>query len=120
MGQISAILRDTTDNGLMFRCPGCDSPHLIHHGNGEGPRWGWNGDVNLPTFTPSVLVQFDQWVPPATTPEIVEKIASGEIVQVKKHHVCHSFVTGGKIQFLSDCTHALAGRTVDLPPWDSA
>ena len=25
------------------------------------------------------------------------------------------FVTDGKIQFLGDCTHALAGQTVDLP-----
>ena len=29
--------------------------------------------------------------------------------------VCHTFVTDGRIQFLSDCTHALAGQTVDLP-----
>jgi hypothetical protein len=28
---------------------------------------------------------------------------------------CHSFVTDGRIQFLSDSTHALAGQTVDLP-----
>jgi len=29
--------------------------------------------------------------------------------------VCHSFVTDGRIQFLGDCTHNLAGQTVDLP-----
>jgi len=29
--------------------------------------------------------------------------------------VCHSYVTDGRIQFLADCTHALAGLTVDLP-----
>lgn len=28
---------------------------------------------------------------------------------------CHSFVTDGKIQFLSDCSHAKAGMTIDLP-----
>ncbi|WP_241754456.1 hypothetical protein [Cupriavidus basilensis] len=28
--------------------------------------------------------------------------------------VCHSFVTDGRIQFLGDCTHALAGQTVPL------
>ena len=28
---------------------------------------------------------------------------------------CHSFVTDGRIQFLADCTHPLAGQTVDLP-----
>jgi hypothetical protein len=33
--------------------------------------------------------------------------------------VCHSFVTDGRIQFLTDCTHAFAGRTVDLPEWDT-
>ena len=29
--------------------------------------------------------------------------------------VCHSFVTDGRIQFLADSNHALAGQTVDLP-----
>jgi len=28
---------------------------------------------------------------------------------------CHSFVRDGRIEFLSDCTHALKGQTVDLP-----
>lgn len=28
---------------------------------------------------------------------------------------CHTFITDGKVQFLSDCTHALAGQTLDLP-----
>jgi hypothetical protein len=33
----------------------------------------------------------------------------------QEQRVCHSFVTDGRIQFLSDCTHELAGQTVDLP-----
>ena len=33
--------------------------------------------------------------------------------------VCHSFVTDGRIQFLGDCTHSLAGQTVDLPEFPS-
>jgi hypothetical protein len=28
---------------------------------------------------------------------------------------CHSFVRNGRIEFLGDCTHALASQTVDLP-----
>ena len=32
--------------------------------------------------------------------------------------ICHSFVTDGKIQFLSDCTHGLAGQTVELSEID--
>lgn len=35
--------------------------------------------------------------------------------QTKVEKVCHSFVTDGRIQFLADCTHDLAGLTVDLP-----
>jgi hypothetical protein len=33
---------------------------------------------------------------------------------------CHSFVTDGKIEFLNDSTHKLAGQTVplpDMPDW---
>lgn len=33
-----------------------------------------------------------------------------------KDEICHSFVTDGKIRFLNDCTHDLAGQTVDLKP----
>lgn len=29
-------------------------------------------------------------------------------------NICHSFVRNGKIEFLSDCTHELAGKTVEL------
>ena len=28
---------------------------------------------------------------------------------------CHSYVKDGQIQFLNDCSHVLAGQTVDLP-----
>jgi hypothetical protein len=28
---------------------------------------------------------------------------------------CHTFITDGTVQFLSDCSHALAGQTLDLP-----
>lgn len=28
--------------------------------------------------------------------------------------ICHSFVTGGKIRYLNDCTHHLKGKTVEL------
>jgi hypothetical protein len=74
-----------------FECPGCGYGHIF-----EVPRWTWNGSFDKPTFTPSLLCnQHD----PASR--------------------CHSFVTDGKIQFLSDCWHHLKGQTVDLPDWDS-
>lgn len=102
MSQLSAVLRSAEGGRLMFWCPGCDGAHAIAYGAGPGPRWGWNGDAERPTFTPSVLVRYDgadagrDGAPPA---------------------VCHSFVRAGRIEFLGDCTHALAGQTVDLPAW---
>lgn len=32
-----------------------------------------------------------------------------------KKNICHSFITDGSIEYLSDCTHELAGETVPLP-----
>ena len=102
MSKLSATLRDTTDNGLMFWCPGCNRAHRIAHGAGSGPRWSWNGDAERPTFSPSVLVTYE---------------GSDAGIGRAPPAACHSFVTDGRIQFLSDCTHALSGQTVDLPPW---
>ena len=108
MSRLSGVLRDSADNGLMFWCPGCDGAHAIQHGAGTGPRWGWNGNAEKPTFTPSVLVRY-----PANPN------AGEEFKEWRTERVCHSFVTDGRIQFLGDCTHALAGQTVDLPDWES-
>ena len=30
---------------------------------------------------------------------------------------CHSFIRDGKIQYLNDCTHEFAGKTVELPDY---
>jgi hypothetical protein len=85
----------------MFWCPGCDSPHGLSTSTaGEGPHWQWNEDADRPTLTPSLLSNPGREVP--------------------QLHLCHSFITDGRIQFLGDCTHALAGQTVDLPEWDEA
>jgi hypothetical protein len=107
MSRQSKVLRHSNDNALTFWCPGCDGAHAIQHGAGAGPRWGWNGSTDSPTFTPSILVRY-----PAN-PDAIE-----EFKEWRTQRVCHSFVTDGRIQFLDDCTHALAGQTVDLPEWE--
>jgi hypothetical protein len=102
MGLLSPILRNAEGGRLIWWCPGCNSAHAIAVGDGAGPRWTWDGDAARPTFSPSVLVTYDgadvgrAGAPPA---------------------VCHSFVVDGAMQFLGDCTHALAGQTVPIPPW---
>ena len=70
----------------VFECPGCRELHGVHDG------WEFNGDRDRPTFSPSILVA-------GSDPE----------------RRCHSFVRNGKIEFLSDCHHELAGKTVELP-----
>jgi len=104
MSALSPILRDTEGNGLVFWCPGCKEAHRIQHGAGNGPRWTWNGSVDKPTFSPSVLVRTGRAVDPSFVSE------PGDPPEV-----CHSFVTDGRIQFLADSAHELAGQTVDLP-----
>lgn len=94
---------------LLFWCPGCNGAHMIRHGDGPGPRWSWNGSLDKPTFSPSVLVEY-----PASPG------ATEEFKEWRTERRCHSFVTDGRIQFLSDCTHHLAGQTVDLPDWEEA
>ena len=32
--------------------------------------------------------------------------------------VCHSFIKDGNIQYLNDCTHKLAGQTIEIPDWE--
>lgn len=96
------------DQIVSFRCPGCDDSHQVRIGENG---WTWNGSLELPTFQPSVLVNGVQWADDAGFYKPKHKVPAGEKI------VCHSFVTDGRIQFLGDCTHELAGQTVDLPPW---
>lgn len=133
MGQLSRVLRNVAGGGLSFLCPGCASvpttgtgrcAHTVWVGEGPGERWGWNGDAERPVFTPSVLVTHGLWTPPVT-PENIEQWRIERWEQRKVQYVCHSFVgcngaQPGQIIFLGDCTHALAGQTVDLPPWPEA
>lgn len=80
---------------LLIRCPGCGFDHqLIVAGD---RAWEWNGRLDLPTFSPSLFSN-----PPGEyhNPAVP---------------ICHSHIRDGRIQFLGDCTHALAGQTVDLP-----
>lgn len=101
--KLSSKLRSAEGGHLLFWCPGCDGAHMIRVKQGEGPGWGYNGDPERPTFTPSVLVTYNG-----------SDAGKGDAPPA----VCHSFVTDGRIQFLGDCTHALAGQTVDLPDYD--
>lgn len=96
-----------TGDRWVFRCPACGSSHFTND-----ILWQFNGDQDRPTFLPSIKVTGKR---PITDDEAT-RIMAGEKLDIPGF-VCHSYVTDGKIQFLDDCTHALAGQTVELPDW---
>lgn len=79
-------IKKFASNVFEFMCPGCKRLHAF-----SLSIHSWNGDYDKPTLHPSYLNK-------NTPPE-----------------VCHSFINNGVIQFLGDCTHKLAGQTVELP-----
>lgn len=115
MGALSRHLRDVAGGGLAFWCQGCREAHVIWVGEGPGPRWTWNGDVDKPVFGPSVLVTGVKRL----TDEQHAAFMRGEPLPEPTPSRCHTFVgcngaRPGEIVFLSDCTHELAGKTMPL------
>lgn len=113
MSRLGRRLRGVGSGRVAFMCPGCGELHQVTvDSSTPGPVWSWNRDVDRPTFMPSVRVTGAQRV-------IVDGKWVGEWVCDANDDplpsVCHSFVVDGRIQFLTDCTHALAGQTVELP-----
>jgi hypothetical protein len=96
---------------LAFWCVGCKEAHAIP----VNRPWRFNGNYDRPTFTPSILITSgckcvgwsgECWCTyNAKHPQDPAPFKCGR---------CHTFVTDGRIQFLSDCTHDFAGKTVDL------
>jgi len=102
----------STDGRLLFHCPGCDEGHGVTVN--QSNSWTWNGSLDLPTISPSILVRGTAYGPDKLH---FRKYRGGYPCETSEF-VCHSFVKDGKIEFLPDCTHALAGKTVDIPDWE--
>lgn len=93
---IAEIVNEDGHDYLWFWCAGCHTHHRVPV---TGPKkWEWNGSVEKPTLKPSILITYSG-------------VRSDD---VPVHKVCHSYVTDGRIQYISDSTHALSGQTVDL------
>lgn len=69
-----------------FYCPGCKCDHSFYvTDTNRCPAWTFNGDFKKPTFEPSLLYPDRR---------------------------CHLYVRDGIIEFLSDCSHELAGKHI--------
>lgn len=70
-----------------FYCPACDCRHWID------TRWTISGPNDLLTVRPSIRVHWEEG---------------------PDRKCCHLFITNGNIEYLTDCTHDLAGKTILL------
>jgi hypothetical protein len=101
MGQAGRFLRRAAA-GYVHWCPACEDVHGLPDG------WAFNGDLERPTFLPSFKHTLHRFRG-GLTPE-------GLGIGPRYDHICHYMLTAGMLQFCGDCTHALAGQTVALPP----
>lgn len=98
MTDVSKVLRSVDlgagRRGYAHWCQPCGCAHAIST-EGAEPRWTFDGNVDRPTFSPSV------------------KVTGGAR---GSDHVCHYFIEAGVIKYCGDSTHTLAGQNVDLSP----
>jgi len=121
MSILGRKLRGLEGGRVAFMCPGCGELHQIpvSETHNPGRNWGYNGNPDAPTFTPSVFVRSGHFLPShkpgagCWCTYCAEDEADGDPGFSCKQ--CHSFVRNGHIEFLGDCSHALAGQTVELP-----
>lgn len=74
-----------------YMCAGCGYTHVFGL-RSEGGHHDFDMNLSSPTISPSLLQNF-----------------GGE------SKLCHSFIRNGMIQYLNDCQHHLAGKTIELP-----
>lgn len=113
-------LAETTYGGgtrFMFWCPGCQDTHYFSVGIAGQPSWNFDGNRDRPTISPSLLTRTGHYCAHHKPGD--DCWCSYEARYGKKPpfacYQCHLFLKDGRLQFLADCTHALAGQTVDLP-----
>jgi len=96
-----------TSVGYVHWCPGCEEVHSIRTVGDRPPaRWDFDGNLDKPTFSPSVKITWGKMADP-----------SGDWPE---GGCCHYFIRSGVVEFCSDSTHSLAGKKVPLPEWPKA
>ncbi len=89
---------EDTGTNYWFWCDGCDTHHVfttkLHKGQPwSDPKWDFDGNMESPTFSPSLRVRSGSPLGQTT---------------------CHLFLRKGMVQYLNDCTHHLKGQTVPV------
>ena len=89
MGQVGKYLRKQ-HGGWAHYCPGCEEIHHypVDEPHPNGSRWQFDGNMEKPSFTPSMNIGPD-W--------------------------CHYYLTKGMLIFSACSGHGLGGKTMPLP-----
>lgn len=90
MSKVFDLIEDGKHKCYIITSPATDQDIVFDD------RWEFNGDFEKPTFSPSMLIEYP-----------VENPDTGHVRE-------HFFVRDGKIQYLPDCHHNMAGNTVDM------
>jgi hypothetical protein len=83
--------------GYCHWCEACESMHCFrieHPFNANGPTWKFDGNMDSPSFHPSMRLFTGHKNSPNT--------------------VCHYFVKGGMIDYCNDSPHRLRGQKIEL------
>lgn len=94
---------------LTFYCPGCERTHSINI------TWDFNQNFDRPTIQPSILVRSGHYLDGKDSCWCTFNEEHKDDPAPFICFQCHSFITDGMIIYLSDSTHHLAGKTVELP-----
>jgi len=104
---------------LQWYCEGCEHTHYINVAPENAPpstfmtatKWSFNGDLEKPTVSPSVVNFTGHYVSGQPQPPNCRHCNDSELegcpTSCKR---CHIFIRDGMVEFLSDCTHKLAGQ----------
>ncbi|HLK55674.1 MAG TPA: DUF6527 family protein [Chthonomonadaceae bacterium] len=84
----------------LIRCPVTGMMRIPRDG-----RWKFNGNYERPTFKPSINETSGK------EGQTLEELRADP--NPDRNHVV---IEDGKIQYCNDCTHALAGQTVEIAP----
>ena len=96
------FLRRAEGNVWIHRCPACGVNHSIPVGRG----WTFNGDLDRPTFSPSIRIT-------STRARNAQ-----ELVHPVSYTACHYLIAGGIIFFCADSLR-MANQSVPLPDFEA-
>ena len=87
--------------GYGYFCPACKYRHwtrILDSDNEGYTIWDFNGDIDNPTFSPSVKHTTEYGEPH------------------RPDKICHYYIINSEIRYETDCTHELAGQTIPMIP----